>query len=108
LEERIAKDGKTRVERTDGYSNNLDALRREFGIDPEGAGSQGFDVGRARTRRGHSQRGLQREEEDPFAGLIDPALLVHANPEDQVDGTVSGYEDAEENEHLTASASGNM
>ena len=41
-------------------------------------------------------------------GLIDPALLVHANPEDQVDGTVSGYEDAEENEHLTASASGNM
>ena len=50
LEERIAKDGKTHVERTDGYSNNLDALRREFGIDPEGAGSQYVDAGRGRTQ----------------------------------------------------------
>ena len=105
MEERIAKDGKTHVERTDGYSNNLDALRREFGIDPEGAGSQYVDVGRGRTQRGYSHRGSQREEEqDPFAGLIDPALVhVHANPQDQVE-----HEDAEENEHLTASASGNM
>ena len=105
MEERIGKDGKTRVERTDGYSNNLDALRREFGIDPEGAGSQYVDVGRARTQREYSQRGSQREEEqDRFAGLIDLALLdVPANSQDQVE-----HEDAEENEHLTASASGNM
>ena len=40
LEERIGKDGKTHVERTDGYSNNLDALRWEFGIDSKGTGSQ--------------------------------------------------------------------
>ena len=87
VEERIAKDGKTRVERTDGYSNNLDALHREFGIDPEGAGSQYVDVGRGQTPRGYSHRGSQREEEqDPFTGLIDLALVyVHANSEDQVE-----------------------
>ena len=54
LEERIAKDGKTRLERTDRYSNNLDVLRQEFGIDPEEAGSQYVDAGCGRTQRGYS------------------------------------------------------
>src|SRR5205807_825118 len=39
LEERIARGQKTRIESTVGYADNLDALCREFGINPEDAGS---------------------------------------------------------------------
>jgi len=35
LEARIAKKGGKRVERTAGYDNDEDALRREFGSDTE-------------------------------------------------------------------------
>ena len=40
LEERIASEGNTSVERTMGYSDNLEALRQEFGMGPEEADSQ--------------------------------------------------------------------
>jgi len=40
LEERIARERNTGVERTMGYSDNLEALRQEFGMGPEEADSQ--------------------------------------------------------------------
>jgi hypothetical protein len=40
LEEQIAKERNTGVERTMGYSDNLEALRQEFGMGPEEADSQ--------------------------------------------------------------------
>ena len=40
LEEKIAKERNTGVERTMGYSDNLQALRQEFGMGPEEADSQ--------------------------------------------------------------------
>ena len=40
LEENIARELNTGVERTMGYSDNLEALRREFGMGPEEADSQ--------------------------------------------------------------------
>lgn len=40
MEERIAKERNNPVERTTGYSDNLEALRQEFGMDPEEADSQ--------------------------------------------------------------------
>ena len=40
LEERIAREHNTGVERTMGYSDNLEALRQEFGMGPEEVNSQ--------------------------------------------------------------------
>ena len=40
LEEKIAREPNTGVERTMGYSNNLEALRQIFGMGPEEADSQ--------------------------------------------------------------------
>ena len=40
LEEKIARERNTSVERTMGYSDNLEALRQEFGMGPEEADSQ--------------------------------------------------------------------
>ena len=40
LEEKIARERKTGVERTMGYSDILEALRQEFGMGPEEADSQ--------------------------------------------------------------------
>ena len=40
LEENIAREGNTGVERTRGFSDNLEALRQEFGMGPEEAESQ--------------------------------------------------------------------
>ena len=40
LEERIARERNTGVERTMGYSDNLEELRQEFGMGPEEADSQ--------------------------------------------------------------------
>ena len=40
LEEKIARERNTGIERTMGYSDNLEALRREFGMGPEEADSQ--------------------------------------------------------------------
>jgi hypothetical protein len=102
LEDRIANDRRTRLERTEGYSDNLNALRREFGIDPEQVGSQSIGVDRARTQRGYSQQESQwREEQDPFAGLIDPALAgTCVDP--RLEDDEAGFEDEEENELTTS------
>ena len=40
LEEKIARERNTGVERTMGYSDNLEALRQEFGMGPEEEDSQ--------------------------------------------------------------------
>ena len=40
LKERIARERNTGVERTMGYSDNLEALRQEFGMGPEEADSE--------------------------------------------------------------------
>ena len=40
LEEKIAEERNTSVERTMRYSDNLEALRQEFGMGPEEADSQ--------------------------------------------------------------------
>ena len=40
LEEKIARERNTGVERTMGYSDNLEALRQEFGMGPKEADSQ--------------------------------------------------------------------
>ena len=40
LEERIARERNTSVEKRMGYSDNLEALRQEFGMGPEEADSQ--------------------------------------------------------------------
>ena len=40
LEETIARERNTGLERTMGYSDNLEALRQEFGMGPEEADSQ--------------------------------------------------------------------
>ena len=40
LEENIARERNTGVERTMGYSDNMEALRQEFGMVPEEADSQ--------------------------------------------------------------------
>ena len=40
LEEKIAMERTTGVERTMGYSDNLEAVRQEFGMGPEEAESQ--------------------------------------------------------------------
>ena len=40
LQEKIARERNTGVERTMGYSDNLEALRQEFGMGPEEADSQ--------------------------------------------------------------------
>ena len=101
LEERIARGRKTRIESTVGYADNLDALRREFGINPVEAGSQSISVRGARTRSGDSQQELQEEERDPLAGLIDPALVgTPAGSSSHVDE--SDPAEDEENEYLSS------
>ena len=40
LEEKIARERKTGVERTMGYSDNLETWRQDFGMGPEEADSQ--------------------------------------------------------------------
>ena len=40
MEEKIARERNIGVERTTGYSDNLEALRQEFGMGPEEADSQ--------------------------------------------------------------------
>ena len=40
MEEKIARERKTGVERTMGYSDNLETWRQDFGMGPEEADSQ--------------------------------------------------------------------
>ena len=60
LEARIAKEWRKRVERTRGYDNDEDALRREFGSDPEPDESE-VAGGPTDTGRRYGQREQQRD-----------------------------------------------
>ena len=60
LEARIAKEQGKPVERTTGYDNNEDALRSEFGSDPEPDESE-VAGGLADTGRRYGQREQQRD-----------------------------------------------
>jgi len=55
LKARIKNERGKRVVRTEGYSNNEDALRRDFGIDPEVDGLEAAG-GLGDTGRGHGRR----------------------------------------------------
>ena len=101
MEERIARGRKTRIESTVGYADNLDALRREFGINPVEAESQSISIKGVRTRSGDSQQELREEERDPLAGLIHPALVGSpAGSSSHVDE--SDPAEDEENEYLSS------
>ncbi|PWW79727.1 hypothetical protein C7212DRAFT_360935 [Tuber magnatum] len=73
LEAKVAQDRGTHVERTEGYSDNLDALRREFGIDPESGESQPI-INRAGNRGRDRTRGSQAEDAQPGAEDQSPAV----------------------------------
>jgi len=58
---KIAQERGKRAERTAGYSNDDDALRREFGIDLE-------------TEVSESAQGSRADQADALGGLIESAL----------------------------------
>jgi len=62
------------VERTEGYSNDEDALRREFGIDPEVDGSEAAGCLRD-AGRGHGRHGPHWDQGANLGVLDDVALL---------------------------------
>ena len=62
------------VERTEGYSNDENALRREFGIDPEMDRSEAA-AGLGDTGRGHGWRRLQWYQGANLGVLHDVARL---------------------------------
>jgi len=72
LEARIAKERGKRVEKTAGYDNDEDALRREFGSDTEldelEAASGLMDTG-----GGHGRQELRREHEPNPGALVGAA-----------------------------------
>ena len=74
MEARIARERGKQVERTAGYSNNEEALRREFGMGP---GPGGFESagGVADERRGIVDTGmaLSREPADAPHPTEEPA-----------------------------------
>ena len=74
LEARIARERGKQVERTAKYSNNVEALRREFGIGP---GPGGFESagGVADDRRGivDTSMALSREPADAPGHTEEPA-----------------------------------
>jgi len=74
LKARIEKEQRKRVERTEGYSNDEDALRGEFGIDLEVDGSEAAG-GLGDTGRGHGRRGPQPDQGANLGVLDDVALL---------------------------------
>jgi len=74
LKARIEKDWGKRVERMKGYSNDEDALRLEFGIDPEVDGSEAAG-GLGDAGRGHGRRGPQWDRGANLGVLDDVALL---------------------------------
>ncbi|RPB00159.1 hypothetical protein L873DRAFT_1843128 [Choiromyces venosus 120613-1] len=82
LEARIAKECGKRVERTAGYSNDEEALRREFGNDPEPEELEGAG-GRAVTARRYGRHESQRVDAAPVQELEDTLSQVgETDPED--------------------------
>jgi len=74
LKARIEKERGKPVERTQGYSNDEHALRREFGIDPEVDGSEAAG-GLGEAGRGHGQRRQQWDQGANLGVLDDVAQL---------------------------------
>jgi len=74
LKARIEKEWGKCVERTEGYSNNEAALRREFGIHPEVDGSEATG-GLGDAEGGHGRRGPQWDQGANLGVLDDVALL---------------------------------
>jgi len=74
LKARIEKERGKRVERTEGYSNDENALRQEFGIDPEVDGTEAAG-GLGDAGRGHGRRGPQWDQGANLGVLDDVALL---------------------------------
>jgi len=70
----IEKELRKRIERTEGYSNDEDALRREFGIDPPVDGSEAAG-GLGEAGRGHGRRRLQWDQGANLRVLENVALL---------------------------------
>ena len=74
LKARIKKKGAKHVAITEGYSNNEDTLRGEFGIDPEVDGSEAAG-GLGDAGRGHGRHELQWDQVANLGVLDDVALL---------------------------------
>jgi len=74
LKARIEKERGKRIERTEGYSNNEEALRRESAIDPEVDGSEAASGLRA-AGRGHGRHGPQWDQGANLGVLDNIALL---------------------------------
>jgi len=71
---RIEKERGKRVETTEEYSNDKEALRRGFGIDPEVDGSEAAG-GLGDAGRGHGRRRLQWNQW-ANSGLLDYVTLL--------------------------------
>jgi len=74
LKARIKQERGKRVDITEGYSNNEEALRREVGIDPEGDRSEAAG-GPEDADRGHGWRRPQWDQGANLRVLDDIALL---------------------------------
>jgi len=85
LEAKIAKQRGKRVERTVGYDNEEDALRREFGSDME---LDELEMAGGRVDSGrHSQRKPQRENTANPEGRVGAAEFAESSDtESQVEG----------------------
>jgi len=90
LKTRIEKEWGKRLERIEGYSNDEEPLRREFGIDPEVDGSEAAG-GLGDAGRGHGWRGPQWDQgaNQGGAGVLDDVALLRepADPPSQVEET---------------------
>jgi len=74
LKTRIEKKRGKQVERTEGHSNDEEALRREFGMDLEVDGSEAAG-GLGDAGRGHGRHGFQWDQVANLGVLDDVALL---------------------------------
>jgi len=87
LKARIEKERGKCVERTEKYSNDETALRREFGINPEMDGSEAAG-GLRKAERGHGRCGPQWDQGANLGVLDDVALLQQpADAPSQVEET---------------------
>jgi len=87
LEARIAKELGKRVERTAGYHNDEDALRREFGSDTELDELEAAE-GLVDTGGGHSRQELRGEHGPNPGALVGAAQFpVPGKPESHVEET---------------------
>jgi len=74
LKARIKKERGKGVQRTEGYSNDEHAMRREFGIDAEVDGPEAAG-GLRDAGRGHGRQGRQWDQ-GPNVGVLDDVALL--------------------------------